>query len=77
MSTFNYEKDAHGIVTVTMDMTGPVNAMNGEYRESMGTTVEKLENESYFLIANFSELILIHPRDVDTIYQYFAICRRI
>ena len=45
MSTFNYEKDADGIVTVTMDMTGPVNAMNAEYRDAMNATVEKLENE--------------------------------
>ncbi|MDB5969964.1 MAG: 3-hydroxyacyl-CoA dehydrogenase [Hydrocarboniphaga sp.] len=45
MSVFKYEKDADGIVTVTMDMTGPVNAMNGEYRQAMGTTVERLENE--------------------------------
>ena len=28
MSVFKYEKDANGIVTVTMDQTGPVNAMN-------------------------------------------------
>ena len=26
MSGFNYEKDANGIVTVTMDMDGPVNS---------------------------------------------------
>ncbi|QFU75274.1 3-hydroxyacyl-CoA dehydrogenase [Halioglobus maricola] len=46
MSTFNYEKDADGIVTVTMDMTGPVNAMNDEYREAMNATVDKLEAEN-------------------------------
>ncbi len=46
MSVFNYDKDADGIVTVTMDMTGPVNAMNGEYRDAMGATVDKLEQES-------------------------------
>jgi len=45
MSVFNYEKDADGIVTVTMDMTGPVNAMNGEYRTAMAETIEKLEQE--------------------------------
>ena len=45
MSGFNYEKDADGIVTVTMDMSGPVNAMNSEYHELMGETVEKLEKE--------------------------------
>ncbi|WP_116364335.1 3-hydroxyacyl-CoA dehydrogenase NAD-binding domain-containing protein [Parahaliea mediterranea] len=45
MSVFKYEKDADGIVTVTMDMTGPVNAMNQEYREAMAQTIERLENE--------------------------------
>ena len=45
MSGFNYEKDQDGIVTVTMDMTGPVNAMNAEYDVEMGKTVEKLEAE--------------------------------
>ena len=43
MSVFKYEKDADGIVTVTMDMTGPVNAMNEEYRQAMAETVDRLE----------------------------------
>ncbi|NIB42425.1 3-hydroxyacyl-CoA dehydrogenase [Pseudomaricurvus alkylphenolicus] len=46
MSVFNYEKDSDGIVTITMDMTGPVNAMNAEYADAMGSTLEKLEAES-------------------------------
>ncbi|WP_423895021.1 3-hydroxyacyl-CoA dehydrogenase NAD-binding domain-containing protein [Candidatus Pelagadaptatus aseana] len=45
MSVFKYEKDADGIVTVTMDMTGPVNAMNAEYDVAMNETVDKLEAE--------------------------------
>ncbi|OUS31111.1 3-hydroxyacyl-CoA dehydrogenase [Gammaproteobacteria bacterium 45_16_T64] len=45
MSVFKYEKDANGIVTVTMDQTGPVNAMNTEYRKAMAETVEKLGAE--------------------------------
>lgn len=45
MSVFHYEKDGDGIVTITMDMTGPVNAMNGEYREAMGEAVARLEKE--------------------------------
>ncbi|MFD1509754.1 3-hydroxyacyl-CoA dehydrogenase NAD-binding domain-containing protein [Lacimonas salitolerans] len=31
MGEFRYEKDADGIVTITMDMDGPVNAMNAEF----------------------------------------------
>lgn len=46
MSVFNYEKDADGIVTITMDMTGPVNAMNAEYRVAMDATLAQLEAES-------------------------------
>lgn len=45
MSVFNYDKDSDGIVTVTMDMTGPVNAMNSEYNEAMRSTIERLEAE--------------------------------
>ena len=45
MSVFNYEKDADGIVTVTMDMSGPVNAMNAEFRTAMAETVDRLESE--------------------------------
>lgn len=45
MSVFKYEKDADGIVTVTMDMTGPVNSMNEEYRVAMGETLARLEGE--------------------------------
>lgn len=45
MSAFNYEKDADGIVTVIMDMTGPVNAMTQEYGQSMQDTLTKLEAE--------------------------------
>tara|TARA_R110002110_G_scaffold406421_1_gene626436 strand:- start:259368 stop:261515 length:2148 start_codon:yes stop_codon:yes gene_type:complete len=45
MSVFKYDKDADGIVTVTMDMTGPVNAMNEEYRTAMVDTVANLETE--------------------------------
>ena len=43
--TMHYEKDADGIVTVTMDMSGPVNAMNDEYRSDFGAVVERLEQE--------------------------------
>lgn len=46
MSVFKYDKDADGIVTITMDMTGPVNAMNEEYRTAMSETVKKLQAES-------------------------------
>lgn len=43
---FIYDKDADGIVTVTMDMDGPVNAMNSQYRQSITDTVARLEAET-------------------------------
>jgi len=43
--TFNYQKDSDNIVTVTMDMNGPVNAMNDEYFTLMAATVDRLEAE--------------------------------
>ncbi|RJF91658.1 enoyl-CoA hydratase-related protein [Noviherbaspirillum saxi] len=46
MIGFKYEKDGDGIVTVTMDMTGPVNAMNDEYLAAMEETLGRLENEN-------------------------------
>ncbi|WP_372799407.1 3-hydroxyacyl-CoA dehydrogenase NAD-binding domain-containing protein [Litorivivens sp.] len=42
---FHYEKDSDSIVTITMDMSGPVNAMNDEYIELMSATIERLEKE--------------------------------
>lgn len=46
MSGFNYEKDADGIVTVTMDMAGqPVNTMNEDFYGLLRDTVDRLEQE--------------------------------
>ncbi len=49
MAGFKYEKDGSGIVTVTMDMSGPVNTMNDEYHREMDATVGRLENEDSLL----------------------------
>lgn len=46
MNVFQYDKDEQGIVTLTMDMTGPVNAMNAEFDEAMTKTIEALEAEA-------------------------------
>ncbi len=45
MSVFDYHKDADGVVTITMDMTGPVNAMNAEFLAAFSDTMERLEAE--------------------------------
>ena len=76
MSVFKYEKDADGIVTVTMDMTGPVNAMNEEYRVAMQETVDRLEREEglkgvviasakkvFFAGGDLNDLLAVTPDD--------------
>lgn len=45
MSGFIYEKNKDNIVTITMDMPGPVNAMNEEFIRLMEETVIRLESE--------------------------------
>ena len=45
MGTFNYQKDADNIVTITMDMDGPVNAMNEHFVPLLKGAVDKLEAE--------------------------------
>ena len=42
---FAYEKDSDGIVTLTMDMDGPVNAMNQAFTPLFAEAVERLEGE--------------------------------
>ena len=76
MSVFKYDKDADGIVTITMDMTGPVNAMNEEYRGAMSETVKKLQAETgltgvviasakkvFFAGGDLNELLAAQPGD--------------
>ena len=82
MSVFQYEKDAAGIVTVTMDMTGPVNAMNAEYRDAMGETMDRLEQEPdlsgvifasakkvFFAGGDLHALLAVSPDDIGEFMQ--------
>ena len=81
MSVFIYEKDDDGIVTVTMDMTGPVNAVNAEYNAAMEETVSRLEVEDdlsgvifasakkvFFAGADLKELVLADSNDVEGLF---------
>ena len=76
MSVFNYQKDADGIVTITMDMAGPVNAMNAEYRRVMSDTIAQLQAEqgltgvvitsaksTFFAGGDLNELLAAKPGD--------------
>ncbi len=81
MSVFKYEKDADGIVVVTMDMTGPVNAMNAEYHEAMTENLAKLHAEKdltgvviasakkvFFAGGDLNDLVAANP---DTVEEFF------
>ena len=44
--SFHYEKDSNNIVTVTMDMDGPVNSMSGAFLPALEATLGKLEADA-------------------------------
>jgi len=80
--TMHYDKDADGIVTVTMDMSGPVNAMNEEFRNDFGEVIEKLEAEDglagvviasakkvFFAGGDLKDLVAITPERVGEFMQ--------
>ena len=46
---FHYLKDDQGIVTITMDLDGPVNAMNAQFRQAYAATVDRLCEETHLL----------------------------
>ena len=45
MFGFIYTKDENNIVTITINMDGPVNVVNAEYNDQLRQTVERLEKE--------------------------------
>ena len=74
ISGFGYLKDADGVVTVSMDLDGPVNTMGRQYRRAMAATVTRLEQEtgltgviiasgkaSFFAGADLKELLEVQP----------------
>ena len=82
MSAFKYEKDADGIVTITMDMSGPVNAMNEEYNVAMNETVDRLEKEdglsgvvfasaknTFFAGGDLNMLLAVQPDQAEDFYK--------
>ncbi|MES2025583.1 MAG: enoyl-CoA hydratase-related protein [Pseudomonadota bacterium] len=82
MNVFRYEKDDAGIVTVIMDMAGPVNAMNAEYLEAMEQTLLRLEQESrlrgvvlasgkktFFAGGDIKDMMNIRPEEYASFYE--------
>ena len=41
--SFHYDRDDNNVVTVTMDMDGPVNSMSEAFLPALRETVEKLD----------------------------------
>ncbi|MEM6775678.1 MAG: enoyl-CoA hydratase/isomerase family protein, partial [Pseudomonadota bacterium] len=86
--TMHYEKDADGIVTVTMDMSGPVNAMNEEFRSDFAPIVDKLEAEAelsgvviasakkvFFAGGDLNDLVAITPDRVEEFVDGIAVIK--
>lgn len=82
MTGFNYEKDADGIVTVTMDMEGPVNSMTPAFLPLYRETIEKLEAEdgltgviftsakkTFFAGGDLNSLVAVSEDTVEAFYE--------
>ncbi len=75
------ERDADGVVTLTIDQDGPVNTMNAAFRASLGAAVDRLEAEresirgvvvtsakkSFFAGADLRELIRVTKNDAEAL----------
>ncbi|PRY42373.1 3-hydroxyacyl-CoA dehydrogenase NAD-binding domain-containing protein [Umezawaea tangerina] len=75
----HYERDAEGVVTLTMDMSGSANVMNAEYTEAMGGAVDRLEAErdeitgvvltsakkTFFAGGDLNVLVQVRPDNAD------------
>jgi len=81
MGKFHYEKDATGIVTVTMDMDGPVNAMNAQFDLLYQEMTDKLcaetglkgviltsTKDTFFAGGDLKWLISVAPGQEDEIF---------
>ena len=82
MDVFDYQQDNQGIVTLTMNMTGPVNAMNAEYGAAMSAAVDRLEAETdltgvilasakktFFAGGDLNDLLCVAPGTEETYFK--------
>jgi 3-hydroxyacyl-CoA dehydrogenase/enoyl-CoA hydratase/3-hydroxybutyryl-CoA epimerase len=82
MSGFNYEKDADGIVTITMDMEGPVNSMSPAFLPLYRESIEKLEAEegltgvifasakkTFFAGGDLNSLVAVTEDSIETFFN--------
>ena len=86
--TMHYDKDADGIVTITMDMSGPVNAMNDEFREDFGAVIDKLQTEEdlsgvviasakkvFFAGGDLNDLVAVTPDRIEDFMQGITVIK--
>ncbi|MGB5325959.1 MAG: 3-hydroxyacyl-CoA dehydrogenase NAD-binding domain-containing protein, partial [Pseudomonadales bacterium] len=82
MSAFKYDKDADGIVTITMDMKGPVNSMSDEYLPALVESTTKLTAEkglagvviasakkTFFAGADLQRMMTLKPSDAEALFS--------
>lgn len=82
MSVFKYEKDTDGIVTITMDMNGPVNSMSDEFLPALQESVAKLGKEddligvifasakkTFFAGADLNAMVTLQPGSEQGIFD--------
>ncbi len=80
--SFNYEKDSNNVVTVTMDMDGPVNSMSTAFLPMFVETLDRLEAEreltgvvltsaksTFFAGGDLNMLCAVTPETVDEFFQ--------
>ncbi len=78
-----YEKDSDGIVLITMDMKGPVNAANTDFEEGMKAILERLKTEvgltgvviasaksTFFAGADIKQIINYGPGDEEDFFEF-------
>lgn len=84
----HYEKDADGIVTLTMDMSGPVNAMNDEFRQDFGDALARVEGEAsltglviasakkvFFAGGDLNDLVAVTPDRIEDFMQGIGVIK--
>ena len=85
MTEFIYNKDQQGIVTIIMDMQGPINSMNQAYMGLLQDTVDRLEIETdlrgvvitsakdtFFAGGDLKWLLSVEKSTAETLYAELA-----
>lgn len=83
MNSMRYEKDGDNIITLTIDMEGPVNVLNKTFYKDFQTTVDRLVKErdtlkgvivasakkTFFAGADLNDFITAKPEDAPALFE--------